>query len=457
MPRRAFDTFTVPREFWHDGAVAQAVAQCDIGHVFRLVQRATGASQTQLGIATGLTQPQVSEIVSGHRRVAHIDVLRRIVEGLSIPDVMAASLFLGHLPQVGDGDGARPPEKLRDATSRQIAPPISTTVGGLGLIAEQIERLRQGVHDAVSAGATTEADLDEWELTTIRHGHATRHRSAGTTLAELVSDLTDLQRLLARRNTASAQRRLTRVVAQMAGLMFLSLIKLNLPFAARNWARTARVAADEADDPTIRSWVVAQAAYVHYYAGSLVQSIDVARHAHALAGRATCVAVPLAAALEARALAALGREAESREAIRRAESVLALLDHEAQTPSAFGYNEAQLRFHEGNALTHLHDSAAARVAQARALELYPDSDYLDRTLVKLDLASCVAQDGDPTSAMTDAIRALTALPADQRSGIILLRGKQVLGSLPRQQRALSAAREFHSVLTAMSHREGDQP
>jgi hypothetical protein len=47
-------------------------------------------------------------------------------------------------------------------------------------------------------------------------------------------------------------RRLTRVTAQIAGLMLLTLIKLDVPLAARNWARTARVAADEAGDPAIR-------------------------------------------------------------------------------------------------------------------------------------------------------------------------------------------------------------
>jgi hypothetical protein len=72
---------------------------------------------------------------------------------------------------------------------------------------------------------------------------------AGLLLGELAADVVELQRVLARRHTASALRRLTRITAQLAGLMFLTLIKLDVPLAARNWARTARVAADEAGDP----------------------------------------------------------------------------------------------------------------------------------------------------------------------------------------------------------------
>src|SRR5687768_68713 len=98
-------------------------------------------------------------------------------------------------------------------------------------------------------------------------------------LAELAADFVELQRLLERRHSASAMRRLTRATAQLAGLMFLTLIKLNEPMAARNWARTARVAADEAGDNDTRSWVRAQEAYVHYYAGNLAEAISVARQA----------------------------------------------------------------------------------------------------------------------------------------------------------------------------------
>jgi hypothetical protein len=323
---------------------------------------------------------------------------------------------------------------------------------GLSAI-EQVERLRQGVHDAVSTGALGAAGLDEWDETVARHGVATRHRPTALLLGELAADVAELHRVLARRHTATALRRLTRTTAQMAGLMFLTLIKLDLPLAARNWARTARVAADEAGDPATRSWVRAQEAYVHYYAGNLAEALTVARHAQHLAGTTRCVGVPLAAALEARALGILGHHHDARAALDRAEAAVGRLAADEQAPSAFGYNEAQLRFHEGNALTQLHDTRPAWQAQDRALELYPTTDVFDRTLIELDRASCLAHDGDATGAVRHAVDVLIRLPDEQRRGLILLRARQVLGSLGADARALPAARDLHELL-ATPAREG---
>ena len=320
---------------------------------------------------------------------------------------------------------------------------------------DQVELLRQSLHDGISTGAMTTASLDDWELTARGHGQATRFRPAGVLLLELTADIADLQRALARRQTSSSLRRLTRVTAQMAGLMFLTLIELDERPAARSWARTARVAADEAGDPTISAWVRAQEAYVHYYSGDLVEAVAVARHAQALAGRTICAGLPLAAALEARAHAALGHEPEARVALDRAGTAVDQLDPDVLVPSAFGYNEAQLRFHEGNALTHLHDTTAARVAADRALALYPPSDYLDRTLVQLDQATCLTYDGDVPTGLAQATTAVMRLTDQQRTGMILARARDVLGHLPRRYRALPAAREFRDLLMLINRPEGD--
>ena len=63
--------------------------------------------------------------------------------------------------------------------------------------------------------------------------------------------------------------------------------------------------------------------------------------------------------LEARAYAVMGRDRDTRSALGRAESSLSDLNGEALMPSAFGYNEAQFRFHEGNAYTYLGDVRSA--------------------------------------------------------------------------------------------------
>jgi len=312
--------------------------------------------------------------------------------------------------------------------------------------AARVEALRQDLDDTVSQGAPTTAALDDWEQTIARHGRATRDRAAGLLLDDLAGDLRDLQQLHARCRSVSALRRLVRMVAQMSGLVCLTFIKLDDRPAFRRWARTARIAATEADDLETLAWVLAHEAYGHYYSGDLAEAINVAQAAQAVTGEAACVGAVLAVALEARAHAALGRHRETREALGRAEAILARLDAGLLVASAFGYSEAQLRFHEGNAYTHLGDVRAAWTAQGRALELCSPGDYTDRTMIQLDRARCLMHGGDPAAGMAYMLEALAALPDEQRQGLITLRAHEVLQAVPSRHRELTPVHEVRDLL-----------
>lgn len=314
--------------------------------------------------------------------------------------------------------------------------------------------LRQGLNDALSEGTMAEASLDDWERTIIRYGRATRARPAGVLLDDLSADLAELRRAMQRYRSASALRRLTRVAAHMSGLMCLTLCKLDDRPAFRRWARTARLAADEAGQLETYSWVLAQEAYGHYYSADLLEAIDVARHAQAVVRVTPCVGAALAAALEARAHAAMGRHQETREALGRAEGILSRLDGDALAPSAFGYNEAQLRFHEGNAFTHLRDARLALTAQERALELCAPGDYTDWAMTRLDRASCLTVTGETTDALHYATETLITLSEPQRQGIITVRGYEILNALPKDQQALPAARELRELLMLTTDKKG---
>jgi len=311
---------------------------------------------------------------------------------------------------------------------------------------DEIGFIRRSLHEMVGDNPMSEATIEDWEQTVLQHGRAARYQPPNVLLASLAADLADLKQELARCRSAAALRRLTRVTAHMAGLMCLALVKLDERPAFRRWARTARIAASEAGDPVTLAWVRAQEAYGHYYSGNINEALDVARYAQEVTRGFPCVGTALAAALEARAHARLGRHAETQEALRRAEAILAELDPDSTSQSAFSYTEAQLRFHEGSAYTHLHDTKAAWTAQRRALELVPANDYTDRTLTRLDRAICLAHDGDGTGAVQYAVQALSGLPEDQRQGIITLRAQETLKAIPARQRALPAAREFQDLL-----------
>jgi hypothetical protein len=245
--------------------------------------------------------------------------------------------------------------------------------------------------------------------------------------------------------TASSLRRLPKVTAQMSGLMCLLFVKLDEPGAFRRWARTARLAAAEADDADTHSWVLAQEAYGHYYAGDLAEAADVARHAQDIAHSSPGVGAALAAALEARVCGVQADHLGTRRALARAEAVLSGLDPKSVSASAFGYTESQLRFHESNAYTNLHDTPAALKAQERALELCPRSDYTDWAMTRLDHARCLVDGGDAAGAVSYASRTLADLSGQQRQGIIALRGREIVNGLPERYRAVPAVRELREL------------
>lgn len=149
----------------------------------------------------------------------------------------------------------------------------------------------------------------------------------------------------------------------------------------------------------------------------------------------------------------LGQHRETHTALGRAEDILSHPEGDQLMPSAFAYNEAQLRFHEGSAYTRLHDVKAALQAQARALELCAAGDYMDWAMIRLDRASCLLLAGDAAFALTYAAETLSSLTEPQRRGIITVRGCQILKGLPTPQRALPGARDLRELLMSAAERK----
>lgn len=395
-----------------DGDAAQR-----FGARMRELRDARGCGQRELAAAVFESKSQIGNYETGKR----------------VPDAKTAAL-------IDDAVGAGGELVMLASAARSR---------GLAVLSplQRVEVLRHDVTSTITATAMNETALEVWEQTVLDHGAATRDKPAALLLTDLVNDFEDLSSELPKRHSASSLRRLTAVTARMAGLIFLTLIKLDERDAARRWARTARVAAGEAGDTALVAWVRAQEAYVHYYSGDLTQALEVARHAQQLMA-APSVGGALAAALEARAEGLRGQPTAARSAIDRAELMLSGLPPDQRAASAFGYNEAQLRFHQGNALTHLGETEDAWEAGQRALELYPTGDYLDRTLVRLDRAECLVRANMPDEAAAVAARAVRGLTFEQRADMILNRGREIINAMPPDQRELPAARDLRDVLAS---------
>jgi len=309
-----------------------------------------------------------------------------------------------------------------------------------------LELLRQRVEDGLSSSVVGATQLVVWQRVVAEHAASTRHISPSELVEILAADTAELERLLGLRHSASTLRELTRLAAQMSGLLSLTLLKTNDRVASRQWARTARRAAEEARDPAVVAWVRAQEAHTAFYAGNTADAALIARYGQEGAASTPSVGRALAAALEARALAIQGRAYDAQAAIALAEQTLAALPADQAIRSALGYDEAQLRFHEGNVYTHLGLTELAWIAQRRALALYPDEDYLDRALIHLDRAACLVHQGEIEAAIDVALAGITGLRLDQRRGMVAARTAEVIGMLPENRRTPGSVRNLRELL-----------
>jgi tetratricopeptide (TPR) repeat protein len=376
------------------------------------------------------------------------EALRRLRGSRSVRDVAAlASCGKTHVSDLELGkrqpthDMATALDQALGARGELIA--LADMHAGMDPLA-QADALQRGLHEALAAGPLTDASLDEVDYTVARHGRATRYRPEGQLLPELLADFGDLRLMLAGRQSAPTRRRLTIATAHMAGLMALTLLKLG-DGRSRAWWRTGRAAAAAANERATLSWIYSQEAYQLYYSGDLRGAIELACRAQQLAGGLPCVGPALAAPLEARAHARLGESDAAVAALEAAEVALSRLPVEDRVGSAFGYSESQLRFHQGNAWTHLGETGRARVEHARALELYPAADRTDRALVQLDQAICLAVDGHPAAAAQQATNVVVDLPPWHRSQLIIYRAHDVAARVP-EARAVSEVRVLREIL-----------
>lgn len=94
MARRASDLIEIPESFWQRPETVAALQERDIGHLFLLVHRYAHASQTQIAIACGTTQPKISYIMRGVQKVEHLSKFEEIADALQMPDPARVTLGL---------------------------------------------------------------------------------------------------------------------------------------------------------------------------------------------------------------------------------------------------------------------------------------------------------------------------------------------------------------------------
>jgi tetratricopeptide (TPR) repeat protein len=321
-------------------------------------------------------------------------------------------------------------------------------------ISSALADVRQQVDNSLEASEVAGSTVERWEHTVRRYAEAYEIAPPLQALVDAAQDVAVVREQRERPQSLNQKQRLTRVVAQLSILIASYSRELGDYRASRNWSHTARLAAEDVGDRTLRAWVMARDSMAPLYEGNFAGAIELAQGAEILAGAGPSPAAVLAPVVRARALAQVGRADEARKTIEHAHTAFDRLGHDGQRDLLFGYTERQLCFHSAQVWTYTQDFDDAQHAHERATVLYAPTEYLDRALMGLDMALRLVATGNADSAAEHAASVITGLESGQRSSMIEGRARAVLRALPAKARHTNAVETYRDALVGIQSASG---
>jgi transcriptional regulator with XRE-family HTH domain len=122
------DLLVIPDSFWKRPETIAALRGRAIGKLLLLVHQYTGASQTQVATACGMTQPKISDIMRGSHKVETLAVFERFAEALGMPD--PARITLGLAPRGASRPSRRPSPSTQARDGQAAAPVVPAKTAG---------------------------------------------------------------------------------------------------------------------------------------------------------------------------------------------------------------------------------------------------------------------------------------------------------------------------------------
>jgi len=315
-----------------------------------------------------------------------------------------------------------------------------------------VDRVRRRMDDALFSGSVSATMLDQWEETAAGYGRQYMAVPPLRLLCDVLLDFGDVRRMCEQRQPIEFAERLCRLAAQLAALTGMIMIDIGDQRTARSFFRTARAAADETGDRSLRAWVAVREALIPLYYGDPREAVALARAGAGLAGRGQCVAAVMAPMAEARALgrlAALGKRgvlSRARASLDRAAEGLDSLPDSQRADTAFGYTDRQLYFHMGDALIEFGDHKGAGEAFTQSLRLYSPTEFLDRSLVLLGRARCKLAADEPEEALRISRDTLLDLPSEHRTEIVVHTARALGEAVAARYGSLPAVNAYRSEL-----------
>jgi tetratricopeptide (TPR) repeat protein len=257
--------------------------------------------------------------------------------------------------------------------------------------------------------------------------------------------------VLGGRHTLAQRRRLYVAAGWLTGLLGHLSFDLGDYQAARAHCVTAWQLADDAGERELGAWIRNIQAMVALYTRRFREAVRYAEAGGELAAAGTTGSVQLPV-LAARAHARLGNRRETDLAIRQAEQALDGLQVASPPESVFSVDEARVPFCAGTAYVWL-DPQRAVVHAREAISLYDAATGTgrwpaNRALARLDLATALAQLGEPEEASHTALEAL-AIFSERPVDSVLRRARDLEAVLDLEPyRRLPAVRQFREQLQA---------
>ncbi|HZM75689.1 MAG TPA: hypothetical protein VFC19_08170 [Candidatus Limnocylindrales bacterium] len=379
----------------------------------------------QFGEAPKLSHQQVSKWENGtDKPEKYLDVLCRLYK--TRPDRLGLGSDYGSESPIGDPPATDPSRLHR---RKLLSLPLSVAASqGLA----DLESVRLRLDGLVQKTTTPVKTLEHWEEEISHLGVQIRVMEPGLFLVQATNAMKALCDMFESRQSLEAQRRLCESLARLAGLIAIDCNATANVLNMHSWFHLAQTLADECGDRTVRSWALAYEAMSYLWHGkSLNRALDLAQRARSMAPKGSASA-PLAASIEARALARQGRAAEALAAMDAAEITWTQLDPPtAADESTFGFYEHLLRLYQSDVLTVLGvEFGRAREVQERAIGLARSKPGdIDTALVRLDQAMCLAKQKELSQGCRIAIEAINAVPHGFKPGTLAQKARGVVDQI----------------------------
>ncbi|APA96716.1 hypothetical protein NS506_02654 [Nocardia seriolae] len=441
----------VPRSFWDDPEVNAALGARHIGRILEAFRRhryhSKPISQVTVAGWCGLSQAQLSRIIHGPV-VTDLAKLTVWAEALRIPP----DLLWFELP----GGATRPDYEEENSVDRRRLLHGIAAVSGMALsgsVVDQLDGLRRGVERALMPDTISRASLDRWA--SVPNSYAQQYQSVAPVdlLSGVAADFTELQRHLNLPQSTQHRMALCRVSGQLAVLAGIFLAAQGNGRSARDWFRTAGIAAMESGDRQLAATALVRSAIVSLYHGAPSQALRSVTEGEPLLGQTPTPTLARALIVQARCMAKLGYTDEARSRLAAAETAFETMPSSALRDPALGFTERQFYFTCGNAYTYLGLIGEAEQMQREALAQYSPDERLDPALIELDRARCMLAVRDIPSACAHAVTTIAAVPSAHR-GLVLRYGRAFYKDLPKKAHKLPEAADLRELVLSEQAQQG---